>query len=93
MKKKSILLIITATVSATLSMAQTYSVERLTPGQPLIDAQSFANAGLSDSERRNINGPSVIKVPDWVPPEGRADPSAHYYMYFGHHGGKYIRMA
>ena len=93
MKNKSILLIITATVSATLSMAQTYSVERLTPGQPLIDAQSFANAGLSHDEGRNINGPSVIKVPDWVPPEERADPSARYYMYFGNHGGKYIRMA
>lgn len=79
-------------LSANLS-AQTYTVQRLTPEQPLIDAQSFADAGLTDREGRNINGPSVIKVPDWIPPEERADPSANYYMYFGHHGGKYIRMA
>ncbi len=36
----------------------------------------------------NINGPSLIKVPDWLPfPLGR------YYLYFGHHDGHYIRLA
>ena len=36
----------------------------------------------------NINGPSLIKVPDWV-----ENPLGKYYLYFGHHSGKYIRMA
>ena len=36
----------------------------------------------------NINGPSLIKVPDWV--ENRL---GKYYLYFAHHGGKYIRLA
>tara|TARA_R110001592_G_scaffold362966_1_gene679064 strand:+ start:864 stop:2381 length:1518 start_codon:yes stop_codon:yes gene_type:complete len=36
----------------------------------------------------NINGPSLIKVPDWV-----KNPLGKYYLYFAHHQGKYIRMA
>jgi unsaturated rhamnogalacturonyl hydrolase len=36
----------------------------------------------------NINGPSLIAVPSWVP-----KPLGKYYLYFAHHGGKYIRMA
>ena len=36
----------------------------------------------------NINGPSLIKVPDWVD-----DPLGKYYLYFAHHRGKYIRLA
>lgn len=36
----------------------------------------------------NINGPSLIKVPDWLP-----NPMGKYYLYFSHHRGKYIRMA
>ncbi len=36
----------------------------------------------------NINGPSLIRVPDWV-----QDPLGTYYLYFAHHQGKYIRLA
>ena len=36
----------------------------------------------------NINGPSVIKVPDWI-----ENPLGKYYMYFANHDGKYIRLA
>lgn len=36
----------------------------------------------------NINGPSLIRVPEWLP-----NPLGQYYLYFGHHQGKYIRMA
>jgi hypothetical protein len=36
----------------------------------------------------NINGPSLIKVPAWV-----ENPLGRYYLYFGHHDGRYIRMA
>ena len=36
----------------------------------------------------NINGPSPIRVPDWVPHR-----LGTYYLYFAHHQGTYIRMA
>lgn len=36
----------------------------------------------------NINGPSLIRVPNWLP--GKA---AEYYLYFSHHSGRYIRLA
>jgi hypothetical protein len=36
----------------------------------------------------NIQGPSLIRVPDWVEKKfGR------YYLYFAHHKGRYIRLA
>ena len=36
----------------------------------------------------NINGPSLIRVPEWV-----SEPLGKYYLYFAHHKGSYIRMA
>ncbi len=36
----------------------------------------------------NIQGPSLIKVPDWV-----SDPLGKYYLYFADHKGQYIRLA
>ncbi|MBC8128475.1 MAG: hypothetical protein H8M99_15145 [Gloeobacteraceae cyanobacterium ES-bin-144] len=36
----------------------------------------------------NINGPSLIRVPDWVP-----NRLGFYYLYFAHHSGKSIRLA
>ena len=36
----------------------------------------------------NIQGPSLIRVPDWVP--GRL---GRYYLYFADHKGRYIRLA
>jgi hypothetical protein len=43
---------------------------------------------LEGDDGANINGPSLISVPDWVP--GRL---GAYYLYFAHHGGTYIRLA
>ena len=44
--------------------------------------------GLEGRLGENINGPSVIKVPDWI-----KNPLGKYYMYFAHHHGKFIRLA
>ena len=41
---------------------------------------------LSDGD--NINGPSLIRAPIWLP--GRL---GEYYLYFAHHRGSYIRLA
>jgi hypothetical protein len=36
----------------------------------------------------NINGPSLVRVPEWTP-----HPMGRYYLYFAHHQGQHIRMA
>ena len=36
----------------------------------------------------DINGPSLIRVPAWI-----GHPLGHYYLYFAHHKGRFIRMA
>ncbi len=36
----------------------------------------------------NINGPSLIRVPEWI-----ENPLGRYYLYFANHKGRYIRLA
>lgn len=36
----------------------------------------------------NINGPSLIRAPEWLP-----NRLGNYYLYFGHHQGLFIRLA
>ena len=43
---------------------------------------------LDPSLGDNINGPSLIRVPDWID-----KPLGRYYLYFAHHDGRYIRLA
>ncbi len=57
------------------------TVQRL-PGNPIASYASSETLGTK------INGPSVIRVPDWV-----SNPLGKYYLYFAHHDGKYIRLA
>jgi hypothetical protein len=52
------------------------------PQNPIVTPAS------SDTLGDNINGPSLIRVPSWV-----KHPLGKYYLYFAHHGGKYIRLA
>ena len=52
------------------------------PQNPIIRPNMDARMG------ENINGPSLIRVPEWV-----EQPLGTYYLYFGHHQGKYIRLA
>jgi hypothetical protein len=44
--------------------------------------------GLHPSIGENIQGPSLIRVPDWV-----SSPLGKYYLYFADHKGSYIRLA
>lgn len=55
--------------------------ERLNDG-PII------NADLHPSIGANIQGPSLVRVPDWV-----EAPLGRYYLYFADHKGAYIRLA
>ena len=83
-----VLLSVTTTVEAQTSD----DVIRINNSQPIINQDMFLAVGAED-EGENINGPSLIRIPDWIEPADRADPSAVYYLYFGHHSGDYIRMA
>ena len=56
-------------------------VERLL-GEPIIAP------GIHPSIGENIQGPTVIRVPDWI-----EDSLGAYYLYFADHKGLYIRLA
>ncbi len=56
-------------------------VERLTD-HPVISPLTDPSIGV------NIQGPSLIRVPDWV-----ENPLGKYYLYFADHKGSYIRLA
>ena len=56
-------------------------VERLGDG-PIISPDTHPSIG------KNIQGPSLIRVPDWV-----ENPLGRYYLYFADHKGTYIRLA
>jgi hypothetical protein len=43
---------------------------------------------LDKSIGANVNGPSLLRVPDWLP-----NPLGRYYLYFAHHQGVSIRLA
>jgi hypothetical protein len=64
-----------------MSAAPRYRVVRL-PGNPVI------RPGMDGRMGANIQGPSVIRVPDWVP-----GALGRFYMYFADHKGDYIRLA
>lgn len=51
-------------------------------GNPLITPQMDPSIGS------NINGPSLIRTPDWL-----ENPLGRYYLYFAHHKGEFIRLA
>lgn len=51
-------------------------------GDPILTPQSSPTIG------DDLNGPSLIRVPDWV-----EKPLGRYYLYFAHHEGKFIRLA
>ena len=53
----------------------------------LLDAP-IISPDLHPSIGQNIQGPSVIRVPDWVD-----DPLGAFYLYFADHKGRYIRLA
>ena len=49
---------------------------------PLITTDTHPSLG------GNVNGPTLLRVPDWLP-----NPLGRYYLYFAHHQGAFIRLA
>jgi len=72
---------------------ENFSIVRLNNNQPIITEAMFDAVGAAGKESNNIQGPSVIRIPDWIAPGQRISPDAVYYMYFANHHGDYIRMA
>lgn len=52
------------------------------PTNPIITSDMNSRIGS------NINGPSLIRAPDWLP-----NRLGRYYLYFAHHQGEFIRLA
>ena len=55
--------------------------------QRVVD-RPIIHAGLDPSIGTNIQGPSLIRTPDWLP-----NRLGRYYLYFADHKGSYIRLA
>ena len=70
-----------AAFSASPSPARLTHAERL-PGPLLHPGLLPADVGS------NLNGPTMIRVPDWV-----ESPLGRYYLYFAHHDDTHIRLA
>ena len=52
------------------------------------ESNPLITLNMHPSLGENINGPSLIRVPDWLP-----NPLGRYYLYFAHHHGTFIRLA
>lgn len=52
------------------------------------DGPIITPADLPGDDGVNINGPSAIAAPDWLP-----NRLGRFYLYFAHHHGRYIRLA
>jgi hypothetical protein len=80
---------ICAVVFLTLSLVPA----TVTAKEDIIATTRLANgpiitADLDESIGLNIQGPSLIRVPDWI-----KNPLGKYYLYFADHRGTYIRLA
>ena len=53
-----------------------------------LSAEPIIRPHMDERMGSNINGPSLIRVPDWI-----EAPLGRYYLYFADHKGAYIRLA
>jgi hypothetical protein len=58
------------------------------PGATRLSQNPLITVDTSPTLGGNVNGPTVIRVPDWV-----ERPFGRYYMYFANHMGEFIRLA
>jgi hypothetical protein len=79
--RQALALVLCATGVVCGHAAQNVAATRLQQN-PLITVASSSSLG------GNVNGPSVIRVPDWI-----EHPLGRYYMYFANHMGTFIRLA
>jgi hypothetical protein len=88
-KVKMPLLLVLLTLGSLLAtpiLAQPVDLNKVTVTR-LLD-RPIIGPGNHPSIGENIQGPSVVRVPDWV-----QNPLGRYYLYFADHKGSYIRLA
>ena len=91
--------LVNVVVEENQTINSSFIVTRLNNKEPIITKAMFEAVGATQkngagmTEGENINGPSLLRIPDWIAHGNRADPNAVYYLYFAHHRGDYIRMA
>ena len=81
------------TESGAKAVPRAYEIERL-HGRPIIEGATMRSLGIvAKSTRGDAVFPTVLRIPEWVPREQRADPRAKYYVYFAAHHGTCISLA
>ena len=75
-------------LALSLSSALSQAVEPATVSVNRIGDRPIITSELDQRMGGNIQGPSLIKVPEWI-----ENPMGQYYLYFADHRGEYIRMA
>ena len=88
----SVKLVASALLASPL-LADPYSARTVSTGDYRITVERLSKTPIisyasSDTLGTKINGPSLIRAPDWI-----RDPLGKYYLYFAHHDGKFIRLA
>ena len=88
----SVKLVASALLASPL-LADPYSARTVSTGDYRITVARLSKTPItsyasSATLRTKINGPSLLRVPDWI-----RDPLGKYYLYFAHHDGKFIRLA
>ena len=75
-------------LALSLSSALSQAVEPATVSVNRIGDRPIITSELDQRMGGNIQGPSLIKVPEWI-----ENPVGQYHLYFADHRGEYIRMA
>ena len=80
----------TATLTRIDARPEGHRLDSRVESDPILGDKLLASFGAFG---RNKNGPSVIRVPAWLPDSEKTHPDAVYYMYYADHGGRDIRLA
>lgn len=80
--------ILTAFISALVSLGLLSSALAAQVTAARFAQNPLITVNSSPTLAGNVNGPSIIRVPDWV-----AHPLGKYYLYFANHKGRFIRLA
>lgn len=77
-----------AAVGLLASASAAASQSPVAPQAARLSSNPLITVATSPSLGGNVNGPTVIRVPDWI-----ERPLGRYYMYFANHMGETIRLA
>lgn len=85
--QRRVLKLVLAVVASVIAMGMAGAADPAVQIERLLDAP-IVTPQTHPSIGENIQGPSLIRVPEWVD-----NPLGKYYLYFADHKGSYIRLA